>query len=59
MPHAPAAAPTTPAIVDGCPTAPIAVPRLIDTPYLIYISGPDRSNDSKMVFTPDLDATLR
>ena len=35
-------APVAPPAVDGCPTAPIAVPPVIDSPSLIYISGPDR-----------------
>jgi hypothetical protein len=34
--------PVAPPVVEGCPNAPIAVPAVIDSPSLIYISGPDR-----------------
>jgi hypothetical protein len=45
------ATPVAPPVVEGCPTAPIAIPVVIDSPSLIYISGPDVSND-KLGFAP-------
>jgi hypothetical protein len=52
--------PVAPAAIDGCPTAQVVVPTVIDSPNLIYISGPDRSNDDKMIFTPpDREPALR
>jgi hypothetical protein len=57
MPRHDPPAPVVPAFVEGCPTTPIAIPPVIESPNLIYI---DSSNDSKMIFTPpDRAPTLR